>query len=70
VPKPAPAPPKLLEKKPAKLIVPPKVELKNSEPPKVVPPKIEEKKIDPPKPAVFTEIPKTQPVIVQELLDI
>jgi hypothetical protein len=51
VPKPAPAPPKVEEKKPEPpKVVPPKVEEKKPEPPKVVPPKVEEKKVDPPKP--------------------
>lgn len=56
VPKTAPAPPKVEEKKPdpAKVVVPPKVEEKKPEPPKVeppkvLPPKVEEKKVEPPK---------------------
>lgn len=56
VPKTAPAPPKVEEKKPEppKVVVPPKVEEKKPEPPKVeppkvLPPKVEEKKVEPPK---------------------
>ena len=65
VPKTAPAPPKVEEKKPepAKVVEPSKAEEKKPEPPKVVvPPKIEEKKPEPPK----VEPPKVLPPKVEE----